>query len=144
MGKRQCGGLNGGVACLQRLNCRTEEDTIWDAWGRGGRGCNCSLNECFVRDGGNGLLYPCIRMPADVVKSQWLPHPAAQEETNRSSMGGCCKYRPDPFSMFKKSISCPQTFCLTNSRRAADEQINWVNSNCSGRLAPQPAGKVVC
>ena len=34
-----------------------------------------------------------IRMPADVVKSHGLPHPATQEETNGSTMGGCCKYR---------------------------------------------------
>lgn len=33
------------------------------------------------------------KMPADVVKGHGLPHHATQEETNRSTMGGCCKYR---------------------------------------------------
>lgn len=59
---------------------------------------------CFVRDGGNGLLYAsggCGRMPADVLRGTDPPPPLPI--LARTTGGCCCKYRPGGFlSMFKK------------------------------------------
>jgi len=47
-----CGGGGKRRSCMSPTfwiaeRKKRKREARWDAWGRGGRGCNCSLNECF-------------------------------------------------------------------------------------------------